>query len=193
MPRCAPEAGRDPTETDGALLTRLLAAARRVAFRRPATPGDEAQRASDTPKGPPKPDISIAEEAFRQQLPQSVGRLLPLYTELADFDRFGTDVAQYMLFVFQLTRVCFWLFILNLSNIIINFEGTEARCCCCKSLSTTHQTFSAPVAESVALHHPHPGQRGQRGSQEWRPLIRSCGGLQRGHPHRVPVLDAPQI
>ena len=65
-------------------------------------------------------------EAFRQQLPQNFGRLLPLYTELADFDRFGTDVAQYMLFVFQLTRVCFWLFILNLSNILKNLEGGHA-------------------------------------------------------------------
>mmetsp|Transcript_12631 Transcript_12631/g.37072 ORF Transcript_12631/g.37072 Transcript_12631/m.37072 type:complete len:1152 (+) Transcript_12631:76-3531(+) len=79
-----------------------------------------------SPEGPPKPDIALAKAAVRRQLPQLPdGRLWPLHSELGAFDRFGTDVSQYMHFVYHLARTCAWLFLLNLSNVIINFEGNS--------------------------------------------------------------------
>ena len=49
--------------------------------------------------------------------------MYPLYTPLSTFDRFGTDVSQYMHFCYRATRVFLVLFLLNLSNIVINLEG----------------------------------------------------------------------
>mmetsp|Transcript_23766 Transcript_23766/g.72675 ORF Transcript_23766/g.72675 Transcript_23766/m.72675 type:complete len:693 (+) Transcript_23766:82-2160(+) len=93
----------------------------------PVTPTEAEHRL--TPRSqhaPPKPNIAVAKAEVRRRLPQTPdGRLLPLHTELASFDRFGTDVSQYMHFVYRLARLGFWLFLLNLSNIVINFEGEE--------------------------------------------------------------------
>lgn len=94
----------------------------------PAEPCPAAAAPADAPipSGPPKPEIAVAQAAVRRQLPTTAaGRLWPLHTELDRFDRFGTDVSQYMHFVYRLARLGAWLFLLNLSNVVINFEGNE--------------------------------------------------------------------
>eukprot|EP00966_Prymnesium_polylepis_P040955 950349-Prymnesium_polylepis.1 len=71
----------------------------------------------------PKPRIELARAAAMLQLllqkadDKNPGDVYPLYTPLATFDRFGTDVSQYMHFVYRATRVFLVLFLLNLSNI----------------------------------------------------------------------------
>ena len=54
---------------------------------------------------------------------EAPGELYPLYTPLETFDRFGTDVSQYMHFVLYTSRLFFCLFAFNLANLIINLEG----------------------------------------------------------------------
>ena len=53
----------------------------------------------------------------------SSGELFELLCDLKDFDAFGTDVSQYMHFVYSFSRLCITLFLLNLANIVINVEG----------------------------------------------------------------------
>ena len=50
---------------------------------------------------------------------EAPGELYPLYTPLETFDRFGTDVSQYMHFVLYTSRLFFCLFAFNLANLII--------------------------------------------------------------------------
>jgi hypothetical protein len=78
---------------------------------------------------PPRPSVELARQyasmrlARQQQGDESPGELYPLYTPLQTFDRFGTDISQYMHFVYYTSRLFFCLFFLNLSNLVINMEG----------------------------------------------------------------------
>jgi hypothetical protein len=78
---------------------------------------------------PPQPSVDEARKyasvrlARQQQGDESPGELYPLYTPLQTFDRFGTDISQYMHFVYYTCRLFFCLFFLNLSNLVINMEG----------------------------------------------------------------------
>jgi len=78
---------------------------------------------------PPQPSIDEARKyasmrlARQQEGDEAPGELYPLYTPLETFDRFGTDISQYMHFVYYTSRLFFCLFFLNLSNLVINMEG----------------------------------------------------------------------
>ncbi|EOD16068.1 hypothetical protein EMIHUDRAFT_459227 [Emiliania huxleyi CCMP1516] len=78
---------------------------------------------------PPSPDMKKARLYASQRLArqhegdEAPGELYPLYTPLETFDRFGTDVSQYMHFVLYTSRLFFCLFAFNLANLIINLEG----------------------------------------------------------------------
>jgi len=80
-------------------------------------------------KAPPSPDMKKARLYASQRLArqhegdEAPGELYPLYTPLETFDRFGTDVSQYMHFVLYTSRLFFCLFAFNLANLIINLEG----------------------------------------------------------------------
>jgi len=105
--------------------------------------------------GPPKPEIGVARAAVRRQLPQTAeGRLWPLHTELRSFDRFGTDVSQYMHLTYRLARLGFWLFLLNLSNVIINFEGEELGSA--SSFFTVGSTCTILSNPQRRARYPHP-------------------------------------
>ena len=72
----------------------------------------------------PKPERRLARQAGRSALlTQADGRLYPLYTETRTFDRFGTDVSQYFHLMFHSKSFFMFLFVINLSNIIVNIEG----------------------------------------------------------------------
>jgi len=72
----------------------------------------------------PKPEHRLARQAGRSALlTQADGRLYPLYTETRTFDRFGTDVSQYFHLMFHSKSFFMFLFVINLSNIIVNIEG----------------------------------------------------------------------
>jgi len=78
---------------------------------------------------PPRPSVDVARKyastrlARQRQGDENPGELYPLYTPLQTFDRFGTDISQYMHFIYYTSRLFFCLFFLNLSNLVINMEG----------------------------------------------------------------------
>ena len=53
------------------------------------------------------------------------GELYALNCDLSTFDHFGTDVSQYMHFLSFMSRLFLLLFLLNVSNIVINAEGEQ--------------------------------------------------------------------
>ena len=72
----------------------------------------------------PKPERRLARQAGRGALlTHSDGSLFPLYTDTRTFDRFGTDVSQYFHFMYHSKSFFMFLFVINLSNIIVNIEG----------------------------------------------------------------------
>lgn len=91
-------------------------------FGSPTVPGP-------TPVLPPKPEIRIAREAARARLArqglagEKPGELYDLTCDLMDFDDFGTDISQYMSYLYVWTRAFLLCFLLNLSNIVLNIEG----------------------------------------------------------------------
>ena len=80
---------------------------------------------------PPPPSIDEAKKYARDLLVRQgenddrPGELYPLYTSLRNFDKFGTDISQYMHFMYWSARLFFALFMLNLSNLVINWEGEQ--------------------------------------------------------------------
>ena len=80
-------------------------------------------------KPPPPPSTSIARAyaesrlARQQMSDDNPGELYPLYTPIETFDRFGTDLSQYIHFNYYTARLFLALFLLNLSNLITNWEG----------------------------------------------------------------------
>ena len=91
----------------------------------------EAPSAMTALKLPPPPEVGEA-QAYASSLvlrqvesDEHPGELYPLYTSLRSFDRFGTDLSQYMHFMYWTARLYFALFMLNLSNLVINWEGRQ--------------------------------------------------------------------
>ena len=80
---------------------------------------------------PPPPSLDQAKAYARSLLLRQAegndrpGELFPLYTALRNFDRLGTDISQYMHFMYWGARLFFALFMLNLSNLVINWEGGQ--------------------------------------------------------------------
>lgn len=84
-------------------------------FSAPASPSEEdaaaaASQDDDASKVPPRPQMAIAKEAALAQLAHQrtedagPGELYPLHTDLVSFDHFGTDISQYMHFMYSWTR-----------------------------------------------------------------------------------------
>ena len=79
----------------------------------------------------PAPKLEIAKEHASRRLARqkegepNPGELYPLYCDLSTFDHFGTDVSQYMHFLSFMSRLFLLLFLLNVSNIVINAEGEQ--------------------------------------------------------------------
>ena len=79
----------------------------------------------------PKPQRTVARDHGRGALATQLehfgdpnpGELHPLYCDVNVFDRFGTDVSQYFHFMYHSKTFFIFLFVINLSNIIINIEG----------------------------------------------------------------------
>ena len=79
----------------------------------------------------PKPQRMVARDHGRRALATQLeqfgdpnpGALHPLYCDVTVFDRFGTDVSQYFHFMYHSKTFFIFLFVINLSNIIINIEG----------------------------------------------------------------------
>lgn len=85
---------------------------------------DEGSRRKAAEAVLPKPDRKAARLAGRAALlTQDDGSLYPLYTHVGTFDRFGTDVSQYFHFMYHSKSFFVFLFLINLSNIIVNIEG----------------------------------------------------------------------
>ena len=85
---------------------------------------EEARRRRGEAAVLPRPERRLARQAGRSALlTQSDGSLFPLYTETRTFDRFGTDVSQYFHFMYHSKSFFMFLFVINLSNIIVNIEG----------------------------------------------------------------------
>ena len=78
----------------------------------------------------PAPKLEIAKEHASRRLARqkegepNPGELYP-YCDLSTFDHFGTDVSQYMHFLSFMSRLFLLLFLLNVSNIVINAEGEQ--------------------------------------------------------------------
>ena len=53
------------------------------------------------------------------------GKLYPLDCHLTSFDTFGADISQYMFFLHRALRVFTTIFLINLSNIVISWEGAQ--------------------------------------------------------------------
>ena len=53
------------------------------------------------------------------------GKLYPLDCHLTKFDTFGADISQYMFFLHRALRVFTTIFLINLSNIVISWEGAQ--------------------------------------------------------------------
>ena len=116
----APPAPSSPSSTPRARLV-----GRRGARHAPSA---SSPRAAELP---PPPSLELAKQHASSRLlrqrddDHSPGQLYPLYTSLRTFDRMGVDVSQYFHFMYVGSRFFLALFFLNLSNMVINLEGTQ--------------------------------------------------------------------